>query len=348
MRNLCKSTDSDQFFIWSMYCFLVLVYLMIFIGGLTRLTGSGLSIVEWKPILGALPPFTQQQWLAEFASYKQFPEYLQVNKGMSLQEFQSIYWLEYIHRLLARLLGIVLLVPLCISWVCDKFKRYRAHVIILSIVCFCQGIMGWYMVKSGLVKDPFVSPYRLGMHLLLALGILGIALRIVFLYSRNDAHTIQCPNWFKYQVGGGVFLLLLTITYGAFVAGLHAGKVYNTFPKMGPNWIPDELFYQRPWWKNLFEEPVTVQFIHRYSALSTVVMLWLSGSWGRSFSRSVHLRSMWSVLQVAIVFQVALGVLTIIYGVPIWLACAHQMWAVIVFGILIWLGMYVQKSKDIL
>ncbi|MDK3161364.1 COX15/CtaA family protein [Kamptonema cortianum] len=248
---------------------------MVVLGGLTRLTGAGLSIVEWKPIVGILPPLTANDWLLEFSKYKQSPEFQKINFSMALEDFQSIFWLEYIHRLWGRLLALILLVPTFLMIFKKQYLNLWPYLALLWIFGLSQGLMGWLMVKSGLAHDPHVSPYRLSAHLLLGFALFGISLWMTLkLYQLPLQLLRQGYSESAYQklmklCLGAIMFVLLTAFMGALVAGLKAGLLYNTFPLMGNDLIPPEIFSRDPWWQDAFENPVTVQFFHRLLALIT-------------------------------------------------------------------------------
>ncbi len=314
--------------IWlSIVCFLV--YAMVFVGGMTRLTDSGLSMVEWRPLMGVLPPLNEGDWMSVFNKYKLYPEYKIINTNMSLSEFKYIFYWEYFHRLLGRLVGLVFLIPMLIM----QFKgTLKAHGLTKKLwVGFSlgalQGLMGWYMVKSGLINNPDVSHYRLAAHFMLALVIFSYLFWIILdlLDLKKQPHKF----WFKFTL---IILALVTLqlTYGAFTAGLKAGFGYNTFPLMGDQWVPNGLGMFNSFWINIFENKITVQFIHRtlgWSLFFTSAFLYYKATTGAFNSRQTKTSY---ILFVCILLQFSLGVLTLIYFVPLTLAIAHQTGAVVV------------------
>lgn len=316
-------------------CFLI--WLMIMLGGATRLTHSGLSIVEWKPIVGIIPPLTEATWLEEFAKYQQFPEYQLINQGMSLSDFKFIFFMEYAHRLLGRLIGLFFLIPLVYFWVRGQLspglKRMSLAVGLLGLA---QGFMGWYMVKSGLVKNPSVSHYRLTVHLVLALVLFGIlfvaGLRQL---SPNDKIVRARNNRTVMLVHFSALAIVLTIIYGGFVAGLKAGKMYNTYPLMGGDFIPFEWAYLSPAWVNFLENAATVQWVHRTIAIVTLALVitamigLLRSNYGNVVKESAKF------MIATICFQVLLGITTLLYEVPVSLGTLHQGMAVIVLGLIL-------------
>jgi heme a synthase len=319
--------------IWLLVCCGVLLALIL-LGGATRLTGSGLSMVHWSP-LHVLPPMTEQAWLEEFEAYRQSPEYQKVNRGMALDEFKVIFWYEFGHRLLARGLGLVFALPL--AWFMLRRMvppRLRWPLIGLLVLGGLQGYMGWYMVKSGLVDIPRVSPYRLAAHLSLALIIFFIMLRMAvgLLWPRPAATR---PPALRTGLRLTMALAAITIVSGAFVAGLKAGLIYNTFPLMGGRIVPIGAMGLEPLWRNFFENPATVQFIHRVLALSTLaasLALWWRG---RLLPGHHPLRRALNVVAVVAVAQVCLGILTLLLYVPVTIGTIHQGGAVVLLSTLL-------------
>ncbi|MCC5942806.1 MAG: COX15/CtaA family protein [Balneolaceae bacterium] len=329
------SADKKHIRIWY-WSGATLVFLILIIGGITRLTGSGLSMTDWKPIMGAIPPITDAQWQDAFDQYKQFPEYQQVNRGMSLAEFQFIFFWEYLHRMIGRLIGLVFIIPFGYFLVKKKFDATQVkRASLLLILGISQGLMGWYMVQSGLVDVPRVSPYRLAAHLSLAFIIFGFcvwfALDLKERTIRPGSGATELRKWLW------IFLVILSlqVIWGAFVAGLHAGHIYNTFPKMHQFWIPPELWLMQPFAINFFENMVTVQWIHR--VLATLLGLMAVGMWVRAYQTdTTFLTKKWILAVLAVVLaQYLIGVFTLVYHVPVWLGVLHQAVAMILFGVVI-------------
>jgi len=320
---------------WLFAC-CALVFAMIVVGGVTRLTHSGLSIVEWQPIVGALPPLSETQWQETFAKYQQTPEYRLVNHGMGLAEFKGIFWWEYFHRLLGRLIGVAFLVPLL--WFAARRSIPRGHawkLLGIFVLGGLQGAMGWYMVKSGLVDDPRVSQFRLTAHLGLALAILAAMFWVGLTLVDPRRAALSSPaqrsaRAWALGVAGLVFAMALT---GGFVAGIRAGFAYNTFPLMNGDLVPPEIFVIEPWWRNFFWNMATVQFDHRaiawVLALVVPVLWWKLRATAGLPSRA---RSGGHLLLAAVAVQIALGIATLLLVVPIPLAAAHQAGAVVVFA----------------
>ncbi|MEN8236814.1 MAG: COX15/CtaA family protein [Pseudomonadota bacterium] len=311
---------------WLIAC-AVLVWGMVILGGVTRLSGAGLSIVKWQPLIGLLPPMTRAAWQQVFLDYQQFPEFQKVTFDMTLADFKFIYWIEWGHRFLGRLIGVVLLVPTIMCLIKADLRLLWKRFVLVWGLGISQGAMGWYMVKSGLVHDPWVSPYRLTAHLLLAFLILAVLLwTILDLWQpETQAHKQASRSAWWLQV---VLLgcIVLTVIFGGLTAGLKAGLIYNTFPDMGGYWLPPEAFALRPWWVNFFENPVLVQATHRFLALIScgVALLWW---WSTRHAETSMFRT---GLVLAIIGQVILGVSTLLLVVPMILGVVHQAWAAVV------------------
>lgn len=304
---------------------------MTVLGGATRLTHSGLSIVEWQPIVGTLPPLSDADWNTTFDKYKQTPEYKQVNQGMSLDAFKGIFWWEYFHRLLGRTIGFVFLLPLLYFWWRSAITPPLARVLVgIFILGGLQGFMGWYMVSSGLVDEPAVSPFRLTAHLLLAIAIFGAmwwtALSLWHPRTTGFATVGRRMSWVV------TTLVLYMATTGGFVAGIHAGLSHNTFPLMSGYVIPPEILMLEPWWKNFFYNMATVQFDHRLGAwvlTALVPWFWLRA---RKAAISPRARLASNLLLGMLAVQVTLGIVTLLLRVPVSLGAAHQAGAVLLFS----------------
>src|SRR5271169_1543924 len=250
-----------------------LIALMVLVGGSTRLTESGLSIVEWRPVTGALPPFNQEQWTQAFNAYKTIPQYRQLNAGMSLSEFKTIFWWEWSHRLLGRAIGVAYLLPfLWFLWRGVLGADLRRRLWVIFGLGALQGTVGWWMVASGLSQRVEVSQYRLATHLVLALVI--FASTVWTLRRIADGPPSDTPPRLKFTAIGLLGLTFVQLYLGALVAGLRAGKIYNTWPSIDGSFIPSSarLFFETPWWRNLFENTLTVQFEHRMVAYALLAM----------------------------------------------------------------------------
>ena len=309
----------------------LMIALLIPIGGATRLTESGLSITEWQPVSGVIPPVGDSAWAAEFAKYRQIPQYRLLNRGMSLAEFKGIFLWEYVHRLWARLLGVALAVPLAWFGVRRRIPRELwPRLVGLLALLGAQGALGWWMVESGLSVRTSVSQYRLAAHLVTALALYAFTVwTAAELISPRGERAGRSP-----ALDAGVMALALLVPFtaasGAFVAGLQAGKIYNTFPLMGSGLLPAEYGALSPWWRNLFENPAAVQFDHRLIATATFALaLWVWYAARRTPNRRL-LRASRLVLAAACL-QVALGISTLLLAVPVALGVAHQAGAVLLF-----------------
>jgi cytochrome c oxidase assembly protein subunit 15 len=316
---------------WWLLGVAALIAIMVLVGGATRLTESGLSIVEWKPVTGTLPPLSQEQWTQAFEGYKTIPQYRELNAGMTLSEFKTIFWWEWSHRLLGRVIGAVYLLPfLWFLWRGVLSTDLKRRLWLIFGVGALQGAVGWWMVASGLSQRVEVSQYRLATHLVLALLIFA---GIVWTLRRQASRPLLAASS-RLKVTS-VALLVLTFVQlylGALVAGLRAGKVYNTWPDIDGALIPSaaRLFFEVPWWRNLFDNALTVQFEHRMTAYALFALaVWHAVDAVRSRATAAAVNgALWLVA--AITLQAALGILTLLNEVPIALALAHQAVAIVV------------------
>lgn len=316
---------------WLLAC-CALVLLVLASGGVTRLTRSGLSIVEWKPVLGVLPPITEARWQGEFEKYQRTPEYLQVNPDMGLEGFKSIYWMEWTHRLLARLAGLAFACPFFyLLWRRRLDARWTPRLLAIAALWALQGVLGWFMVASGLVDVPRVSAYRLTAHLATACALFGLMLWTALDARAGSGRQAPPPSGLRRFAGALTALLVLTILSGGLVAGTKAGFIYNTFPKMAGRWVPPLLLERRPLPVNFFENEITVQFDHRVLALA--LALAVAAFWGLSRGSSERTRRATHLLLAATGLQAALGVATLVYKVPVPLGAAHQVNALLLLGL---------------
>ncbi len=324
-----------------------MVFLMVVIGGLTRLTGSGLSMVTWHPVSGWLPPLNEADWISVFEGYKQIPEYTEINAGMTLSEYKGIFWLEYSHRLWGRLIGLVYVVPLVFflikGWIPRTLLPMLFFLLLLGVA---QGVMGWYMVQSGLVERVDVSQYRLAAHLVLAVVIFILTLRLAFRVRLGyEAVMPILPKGVRRTRTGLLVLgalVFMTIVSGAFVAGLDAGLIYNTFPMMDGRIVPKGVYALDPWYLSAFEDVTTVQFNHRAVAIFTVVCTILF--WWMSPRKVLNRRQQQSYLMVlgAVCLQAGLGISTVLLVVPVPLAALHQAGALVVLTSIVY-GVHVME-----
>lgn len=331
MINQAKNISNWLLFV----CFMV--FAMVVLGGLTRLTHSGLSMVDWRPITGWFPPLSDAEWQAVFDLYRQSPQYIQLNAGMTVEGFKGIFWLEYIHRVVGRTVGLVYLLPLLFFWFKGWLDRRISPMLLFFFVLGgLQGVLGWYMVKSGLIDEPDVSQYRLTAHL----GLAVLIYAIMFRYALRLRHGFDAvrpmlrEDHISFRRFARLFpyLIFLTILSGGFVAGLDAGFTYNTFPLMDGKLIPDRLYDASPLLINAFEDILTVQFNHRVLAIFTCMMVavfWIVSfrhRLGQAQRLAAHL------LFIAAIIQVGLGVATLLLVVPVSLGTLHQAGAVILLS----------------
>ena len=312
---------------------------MVVLGGVTRLTGSGLSMVEWEPLMGVLPPMNETEWQVVYEKYKQSPEYQKINIGMDLEGFKGIFWLEYLHRVLGRLIGMVFLLPFLFFIVTHKIeKKLVPKLVIMFALGALQGLLGWFMVKSGLVDIPHVSHYRLTAHLMLAVFIYGYILWTALSLLSSPSSGPEAFGLLRRLTYALTGVVVITLASGGFVAGLKAGLAYNTFPLMDGRWIPEGIFNLEPWPVNFFENTATVQFDHRLLAI--LVFISILGLWliARRYRLPSHLRYAMHTLLVVGVIQVALGVFTLLLYVPVPLAAVHQAGALLVFTVVLFLA----------
>lgn len=317
-------TDRDRRLVagWLFLC-AALAFAVVLVGGVTRLTRSGLSIVEWQPLIGVLPPLSPADWEALFAKYRETPEFRLVNFDMTLQGFKRIFWWEYIHRLLARAIGLVFFLPYLYFLAARRLDPALAWKLGgIFVLGALQGAVGWYMVKSGLVDDPKVSPVRLTMHLGLALAIfsleLWLALQLLLPRRRLEPLAAALP-----------FIVFAMALSGGMVAGLRAGYAYNTFPLMNGHLVPPEVMLLEPWWLNFVYNMATVQLVHRAFFWLLAVLI-LAAWWRHRHAAAAN------ALLAAFAIQATLGIATLLHGVPVVLGAAHQGGAVLVLAAALW------------
>ncbi|XP_014227386.1 cytochrome c oxidase assembly protein COX15 homolog [Trichogramma pretiosum] len=341
-----------------------MVYVAVSLGGITRLTESGLSMVNWK-LFGERMPSDNDSWQEEFKKYQEFPEYKVLNKDMSLEEFKKIWWMEYAHRMWGRLIGAAFFLPATYFWATKRFnKNTKKRILMLGGLIGAQGLMGWHMVKSGLEKNlsdpndiPRVSQYRLAAHLSFALalyvGFLHTALDYLapvkinnmnFFSSQNIQSQYKKIKKLRFFAQSCKGLIFLTAVSGAFVAGLDAGLIYNSFPKMAESWVPSEIFHLQPILRNFTENPATVQFDHRLLGISTLCFTTYVGIY--SIKYKLHRRACIAAVAMTVVayLQASLGILTLLNQVPIPLAASHQAGSVALLSAVTW---YCHETKFI-
>ena len=332
MISLSTPSSDKPVALWLLIC-CALIFAMVVLGGVTRLTRSGLSIVEWDPIMGAVPPLTQTRWEETFNKYQQTPEYQKVNSGMSLEAFKDIFYVEWAHRLLGRTTGFVFLLPfLYFLWKRRLEKTMAIKLAVAFILGGLQGAVGWLMVQSGLVDKPHVSPYWLTAHLAFAVAIYAYIFwtALGLLYPPGARPTPPGLGRFGAAVTALIFLMILS---GGFVAGNKAGLAFNTFPWMNGRFFPEGMYAMQPLWSNLFENIATVQFNHRL--LAYLLCLVIPVFWWQAMRVALPARARLTVhfLLGWLAVQVLLGITTLLYVVPIPLAAAHQAGALVLFSI---------------
>ena len=334
-----------------------LIVAMLAVGGLTRLTGSGLSITQWDPIVGAIPPLNDAAWQDAFTKYQLIPQYRLENHGMTLEAFKGIFWWEWAHRFLGRMIGFAFFVPFVwFAWTGAIARKAWPRMLILFALGGLQGFVGWWMVESGLETRVAVAPYRLATHLGVAVILLGAILWVALEYLRLPSPllgevrgaTPSLPltptlsprggegDAYKFYAFAFVGLVYIQMLLGALVAGLHAGLIYNTWPSMDGRFFPEHPFFVTPWWKNFFENPGLAQFDHRigaYLVALSAIALWSTGR--RAGLAGFAKRSSNAVLHITL-FQIVLGISTLLLQVPVWLAATHQVVAALLFCAAVW------------
>jgi cytochrome c oxidase assembly protein subunit 15 len=330
-----------QIALWLFVC-CAMIAIMVMLGGLTRLTHSGLSMVEWKPLTGWLPPLNAIEWQATFERYQQYPQFLKLNQGMDVEGFKSIFWLEYLHRVWGRLIGFVFLIPFLYFLLAGKLRGGMVpKFLVMFVLGGLQGGLGWYMVKSGMVDHPDVSHFRLAAHLGAAFFIYAyIFWTALGLYFSGQQPLGKKLTDKRPEILATLLLVLVftTVMSGALVAGLDAGLAFNTFPKMGGQWLPDGLLMLSPPIKNAFDNLITVQFNHR--VLAMIVFLSLTIFWIYAIRKNLPARVRLALhcMMLVLIAQVTLGISTLLLAVPVHLASAHQMGALLLFTSVLWVN----------
>ena len=324
--TLSQGLTYDRQIAYWLFFSAAVIFGMILLGGVTRLTNSGLSMVDWKPLMGMIPPMSEADWQHMFWKYQQFPEYQKINMGMSLGEFKSIFMYEYLHRMLGRLIGVIFIVPFLFFYFSKRIRAGLTPKLVLMLIGGgCQGLLGWYMVKSGLVDKPDVSQYRLSAHLGAAVLIYSFILWTAFgLVSPKAKQPVQLRT-FAYSLSGLIFLMILS---GGLVAGTKAGFAYPTWPLMGDSFIPPGLYSMAPAWLSAFEDITTIQFNHRIFAYLIVALVLTFATKALKADIQGPARIGIFALVGFLVLQVSLGISTLIFYMPVPVAAAHQVGAV--------------------
>ena len=335
MTSIATDTESRAAGMRSVRAWLIIVAALVvctlMVGGATRLTESGLSIVEWKPVTGTIPPLTDAEWSKQFEAYKTIPQYREMNHGMSLAEFKTIFWWEWAHRLLGRLIGAVFLLPfLWFLWRGFLSSELKRRLWTIFVLGGAQGAVGWWMVASGLSGRVSVSQYRLAIHFMLAVLILSA---IIWTLRRLQVRPPSVAPM-RVKVTGRILLALLFLQFyfGALVAGLRAGRVFNTWPLIDGAFIPSaaRLFFEQPWWRNFFDNTLTVQFTHRMIAYALVALAIVHAIDAVRSRTGPAIISSALLIMATMIFQAVVGILTLLNQVPIDLGLAHQAVAIVV------------------
>lgn len=330
MTTISAPSEPHRAVRWWLISVAALIALMVLVGGATRLTESGLSIVEWKPVTGSVPPLSEAAWTEAFEAYKKIPQYRELNAGMSLSEFKEIYWWEWSHRILGRFIGVAYLLPfLFFLWRGGLSGELKRRLWLLFALGGLQGAVGWWMVASGLTERVEVSQYRLATHLMLALLIFA---GIVWTVRRlRQQPQVTAPARLRVTSALLLVVTFVQIYFGALVAGLRAGRAYNTWPQIDGAFIPsgDRLWFETPWWRNMFDNVLTVQFEHRMTAYALFVLAALH-AFDAVRSRAGAAASGALLLLGAVSLQAVLGILTLLNQVPIGFALTHQAVAIVV------------------
>jgi len=334
------TTDNRTLVIW-LSCVCAAVYLMVVVGGVTRLTQSGLSMVDWRPLMGVIPPLSAEDWQQTFEAYKQYPEYQKINRGMDLEEFKSIFYWEYGHRLLGRIIGLIYFIPFIILMALGRIeKKWMPRLWIGLFLGGLQGLMGWYMVKSGLVDVPHVSHFRLAAHLLLAIFIFAFLFWLIL--DLLAVKRVAVPKIIRRTTVVLLLLLGVQLLFGAFTAGLDAGYGFNTYPLMHGQFLADAAVMIQPLWRNFIENGVMMQFVHRWVGallLAGVAFLVILSWKGRL------LRLPMCVLLGVTGLQFLLGVATLLLRVPVVLGSLHQAVACLMVLVFVYV-VYVARSPE--
>jgi cytochrome c oxidase assembly protein subunit 15 len=332
-------SSNTKIILW-LYSGCLLTFAMVVIGGITRLTGSGLSITEWKVITGTIPPLNEQQWLDEFGKYQLSPQFQKINSSFGLDDFKHIYWWEYLHRLIGRMIGLVFIVPFIYFYTRKQIsKQLLPKLIVIFLLGAWQGFLGWYMVSSGLVDNPFVSHIRLAIHLVNAFITFGYIFWVAQDLRFEGRPRSAASKKVLWLTAATLVLLTVQITYGAFVAGLHAGHVFNTWPKMGDEWIASSvsMSFSTEGFRAIYNGIAVVQFIHRTVALTVLLLViytWLNRN-SLSWNLDAGQRSAITLSLVFLSLQVLLGIFTLLLSVPVWLGVLHQAGAFIIFACMV-------------
>ncbi|MBI06354.1 MAG: heme A synthase [Rhodospirillaceae bacterium] len=335
---MTTQTKSEQAIAVWLFVMCGLIFAMVLLGGITRLTHSGLSMVEWRPLMGTLPPMSETDWQEVFEKYKQFPEYQKINLGMTLSEFKRIFLFEYSHRVLGRAIGIAFALPFLYFLIRRRLTWYLAsRLVVMFVLGGLQGLLGWYMVQSGLVERPDVSAYRLTAHLGLAVVIYAYILWVAMsLWHTRGVAAPKSRQGLRIAAPIVTGTIFLTILSGGLVAGNDAGLAYNSFPLMDGRFVPADIFRLEPWWRNFFENLPLVQLDHRLFALLSVIASLMVWCLSLRESLSCGARRAFTGWAAMVLVQLGLGIATLLLFVPIWVGALHQAGALLTFTMALW------------
>jgi len=348
MTHTAQTDSQRPVFIW-LLSLCALIFCMVMLGGATRLTNSGLSMVEWEPIMGVVPPIGDSEWQETFNKYKQSPEYKKVNIGMSVSDFKRIFYFEYAHRVLGRLIGLAFLLPFLYFLIRQKIQRpLIPKLVFMFVLGGLQGLLGWYMVKSGLVSNPHVSQYRLTAHLLAAMIIYSYILWVAMgLVWDNQVNRMSDGFYTLRRAGLAVTaIIVLMVMSGGFVAGTKAGYAFSTFPLMNGQWIPEGLMSMSPWYLNFFENILTIQFEHR--VIAAILFIVVPVYWYFIQKSALQSRTKWlaHLLIFMLGIQISLGITTLLLHVPVALGVTHQAGALVLLTIAILINHELRKRPS--
>lgn len=348
LENNIQAQNDKKIATWLLLVATV-IFGMILLGGTTRLTHSGLSMVNWKPIMGVIPPMNDHDWMETFHHYQQSVEYQKVNYHMTVNEFKEIFYFEYFHRLLGRMIGVLFLFPFLYFWYKKMIRKsLTPQMIIIFILGGLQGLLGWYMVKSGLVNDPHVSQYRLTAHFMSAILIYSYLLWVAFgLIKKEQQHFEPSIQIKMFKLSTVLtFLIAFMMATGGFVAGTRAGHAYNTFPLMAGKFIPDGLYSLQPFWHNWFENITTIQFNHRMIAYIIIIFasFVIFKLRHHTTSTKIHTITLW--LMIVLTLQITLGIANILLAVPVVLGVSHQGGAVLLLTVMLYLTRELKPIKS--
>ena len=325
-----------------------MTFIMVIIGGLTRLTDSGLSMVNWRPIMGIIPPLNKESWAQVFIAYQSSPEFLIVNKDIILSEFKYIFWWEWFHRFFARFIGLIFIIPMVFFLIQKKIKRPLFYnLLILFFFGIFQALVGWWMVKSGLSNDPYVSSYRLAFHLTNAVIILSILFWLTLNSLNNFTIKLNPEDKDEAYIFFTIIFLVITIISGAFMAGSNAGQSFNTYPLMNDKLFPDDYFLFNNIFRNFFENTIAINFNHRWIATLSFLSIIFLTIYLKFIRKINNKKTELSIILIFVFIQFMLGIITLLSNVKIYLASMHQVNSMLLLGSLIYIYYSIKKERKI-